>query len=81
MLINSISILEAKASSEIENIVTTTNQLFRFANDAVSQAGPATKESLRCRTALYRGFESLTRRPLSAATAVNASWHKIREMS
>ena len=81
MLINSIPMLEAQASSEIENIVTTADRLFRFANAAVSQADPATKETLRCRTALYRGFKSLTRRSLSTATAVNAFWHKIREMS
>src|SRR5271156_2631085 len=32
VLINSIPLLEAQASSEIENIVTTTDRLFRFAN-------------------------------------------------
>ena len=34
VLINSIPLLEAQASSEIENIVTTTDRLFRFANEA-----------------------------------------------
>ena len=47
MLINSIPLLEAQASSEIENIVTTTDRLFRYANDAAGQADPATKEALR----------------------------------
>ena len=71
ILINSIPLLEAKASSEIENIVTTTDRLFRFAADATSaQADPATREALRYRTALRRGAESLRRRPLSTATAV-----------
>ncbi|MFT3972145.1 MAG: Fic family protein [Amaricoccus sp.] len=70
VLINSIPLLEAQASSEIENIVTTTDRLFRFANDAGSQADPATKEALRYRTALYRGFEMLDQRPLSTAVAV-----------
>ena len=32
MLINSIPLLEAQASSEIENIVTTADRLFRYAN-------------------------------------------------
>ena len=32
VLINSIPLLEAQASSEIENIVTTADRLFRFAN-------------------------------------------------
>ncbi len=31
MLINSIPLLEAQASSEIENIVTTADRLFRYA--------------------------------------------------
>ncbi len=70
MLTNSIPVLEAQASSEIENIVTTADRLFHFANDAANQAGPATKEALRCRTALCRGFKALTRRPLSTAIAV-----------
>ena len=70
MLINSIPLLEAQASSEIENIVTTTDRLFRYANDAAGRADPATKEALRYRTALHRGFEMLRRRPVSTAMAV-----------
>ena len=70
MLINSIPLLEAQASSEIENIVTTTDRLFRYANDASGRADPATKEALRYRTALYRGFEMLKRRPVSTVMAV-----------
>lgn len=71
ILINTIPLLEARASSEIENVVTTTDRLFRFAqDDRESLADPATKEALRYRTALYRGYQSLKRRPLSTATAV-----------
>lgn len=71
ILINTIPLLEARASSEIENVVTTTDRLFRFAQgDQEGLADPATKEALRYRTALYRGFQSLKRRPLSTATAV-----------
>lgn len=70
VLINSIPLLEAQASSEIENIVTTTDRLFRFAGAPEDRADPATKEALRYRTALYEGFNLLARRPLSTATAV-----------
>ncbi|MDE0478105.1 MAG: Fic family protein [Gammaproteobacteria bacterium] len=70
MLINSIPLLEAQASSEIENIVTTADRLFRHANDATGRADPATKEALRYRTALNRGFEMLKRRPVATAMAV-----------
>lgn len=70
VLINTIPLLEAQASSEIENIVTTTDKLFQFANDADGDADPATKEALRYRTALYSGFKLLAQRPLTTATAV-----------
>lgn len=71
VLINTIPLLEARASSEIENIVTTTDQLFRYAQpDRESLADPATKEALRYRTALRRGVELLREKPLSTGTAV-----------
>ncbi|MBI4501086.1 MAG: Fic family protein [Gemmatimonadetes bacterium] len=71
VLINTIPLLEARASSEIENIVTTTDQLFRYAQpDREALADPATKEALRYRTALRRGVELLKRKPLATATSV-----------
>src|SRR5271157_3710329 len=70
VLINSIPLLEAQASSEIENIVTTTDRLFRFANQPDAQSDPATKEALRYRTALYHGFQTLKTRPVSTFTAI-----------
>ncbi len=70
VLINTIPLLEAKDSSEIENIVTTTDQLFRHADGHDGQADSATKEALRYRTALHQGFQSLNHRPLCTATAV-----------
>lgn len=71
ILINTIPILEARASSEIENIVTTTDRLFQFAGDDAASADPATKEALRYRTALRHGFEALSTRPLSTNLAVD----------
>lgn len=70
VLINSIPLLEAQASSEIENIVTTSDRLFRFANQPDAQSDPATKEALRYRTALYHGFQTLKSRPVSTFTAI-----------
>lgn len=68
VLINAIPLLEAQASSEIENIVTTTDELFSaVATD--STASPAVREALRYRTALRAGFDQVGRRPLSARTA------------
>lgn len=70
VLINTIPLLEAKDSSEIENIVTTSDRLFRHADSHDGQADPATKETLRYRTALHQGFRSLEERPLCIRTAV-----------
>ena len=70
MLINTLPLLEAKDSSEIENIVTTADQLFQYAQGGDNLANAATKEALRYRTALYLGYQSLAARPLCTATAV-----------
>lgn len=69
LLINILPMLEAKDSSRIENIVTTSDQLFQYANRA-DGADPATKEALRYRTALYDGYTHLEDYPLCTNTAV-----------
>ncbi|MGI9322034.1 MAG: protein adenylyltransferase Fic [Pseudomonadales bacterium] len=69
LLINLIPLLEAKDSSEIENIVTTSDELFKHSQDE-SQADPAAREALRYRTALFNGFQSLDNRPLCVTTAL-----------
>ncbi len=69
VLINAIPLLEAKDSSEIENIVTTNDALFREASLGDEAGDPAAKETLRYRTALYHGLDSLKGRPLSTRTA------------
>ena len=68
VLINTLPLLEAQASSEIENIVTTADELFRHL-DADEGADPATREALRYRSALLEGVGLLAERPLSTATA------------
>lgn len=70
VLINTIPLLEAQASSEIENIVTTTDELFRYAQSESESASPETKETLRYRSALFAGLASVSRRPLSVSTAL-----------
>ena len=69
LLINILPMLEAKDSSRIENIVTTSDQLFQYA-DRADGADPATKEALRYRTALYDGYTHLEDYPLCTNTAV-----------
>ena len=70
ILINTIPILEAHSSSEIENIVTTADELFRLAANEAGPADSATKEALRYRTALWRGFELRSSRPVSTNLAI-----------
>lgn len=57
VLINTLALQEAKDSSEIENIVTTHDELFK--DDVLPEAfaSPAAKEVLRYRQALRVGFE------------------------
>lgn len=68
MLINTLPILEARASSEIENIVTTADKLFQHLQ-ADGTADPATKEALRYRAALLEGVRALKKRPIATRTA------------
>lgn len=70
VLVNTIPLLEAKDSSEIENIVTTNDALFREASEAQDGGDPAAKEAVRYRSALYSGSRSLKSRPLTARTAI-----------
>jgi Fic family protein len=68
VLINTLPLLEAQASSEIENIVTTADRLFRF-QESAGAADAATKEALRHSQALLEGVRALARRPLTTHTA------------
>jgi len=65
MLINSLVLQEARLSSEIENIVTTNDELYRADADADGKANAHTKEVLRYRQALNYGFRELKVRPLA----------------
>lgn len=69
LLINILPMLEAKDSSRIENIVTTSDRLFQYA-DREEGADPATKEALRYRTALYDAYTHLEKYPLCTNTAI-----------
>jgi len=59
LLIDSLVLQEAKASSEVENIITTSDALFRAFAAKTSNVDPAVKEVLRYREALWEGFNLL----------------------
>lgn len=68
VLIQTLPLLEAQASSEIENIVTTTDELFKHP-EITESMDPVTKEALQYRKALLEGFGTLADRPLTTGTA------------
>lgn len=68
ILIHVIPLLEAKASSEIENIVTTNDELFRAAHH-IEMPTPSAREALNYREALYAGFGYIQDRPFSVNLA------------
>lgn len=61
VFVNALALLEAQASSEIENIVTTTDELFR-ADTNQAGASAATREALRYKAALFHGRERMSSR-------------------
>jgi Fic family protein len=70
ILINTLGLQEAKDSSEIENIVTTHDELFK--DDVLPEAfaNPAAKEVLRYRQALRVGYEQVKRSGLLTANHI-----------
>lgn len=59
ILIDTLALQEAKASSEIENIVTTQDELFQASLFLDGPSSPAAKEVANYKDALKRGFDSL----------------------
>ncbi len=71
MLVRAIALQEARLSSEIENIVTTDDEMYRAFADDPEQTDQATKEVLRYSHALWHGFSRIQEgRPLSTGLFV-----------
>ena len=70
VLVNALPLLEARASSEIENIVTTTDKLFEYVDIAEDKADAATKEALRYRSALFEGTKMVRRNMVTTDMAI-----------
>ena len=79
MLVNSVVLQEAKASSEIENIITTDDALFRAFTAKTSRVDPSTKEVLRYREALWEGYNELKKRPILATNLFVRLVQRIKE--
>ena len=59
VLINTLPLQEARRSSEIENIVTTNDELYRAMTSDGNQIASNTKEVLRYREALWEGVSHI----------------------
>lgn len=71
MLVNAITLQEAKDSSEIENIVTTQDSLFQAFSAKTNTIDAQTKEVLRYRQALWEGYRNLDKKPLITNTFIS----------
>lgn len=69
IITSTIPLREAQASTEIENIVTTNDELFRAAWRADATPTPATKEALRYNDALHFAVSGLGTLPVSEKLA------------
>ena len=80
MLVNTIALQEAKASTAIENIFTTEDELYKAASETIRNEliDTATKEVLRYREALWAGYENLENKLIDFNMVLRAV-QKIRE--
>ena len=69
ILINAVTINEAKDSSEIENIITTHDELYK-AMAQINAGNTAAKEVLHYRTALWHGYELIKKNQLLTANMI-----------
>ena len=59
ILINAVVLQESQDSSEIENIITTKDELYKALSETVKKVDSAAKEVMFYREALYAGFAKL----------------------
>lgn len=80
MLVNTIALQEAKTSTEIENIFTTEDELYKAISDTVREdkSDPATKEVLRYREALWAGYTTLKKAKKIDLNMIIKTFQKIK---
>ncbi|MBP0904039.1 Fic family protein [Mariniflexile gromovii] len=64
LFIDTINLQEAQASSAIENIITTQDELFKASIAEKRNDNPATKEVMHYKDALWYGVEQIEKRPI-----------------
>ncbi len=80
MLINTIALQEAKTSTEIENIFTTEDDLYKAISETAKHdnVNPGTKEVLRYREALWAGYEAISRKKVVDIQSIITIYQQIK---
>lgn len=80
MLVNTLSLQEAKSSTAIENIFTTEDELYKAVSDTVKEEGAnlATKEVLRYREAMWEGYNTLMDKKVFDRSTIVKVFQKIK---
>lgn len=81
MLVNTLALQEAKTSTEIENIFTTEDELYKAITDTSKESNinPATKEVLKYREALWAGYKALQENQKVDAKLIKQICNQIKE--
>jgi Fic family protein len=79
LFVDTINLQEAQASSAIENIITTQDELFKASIAERRIDDHATKEVIHYKDALWHGFEQLEKRPLLTTNLFVAIMQIIKE--
>jgi Fic family protein len=70
ILLNAVILKEARASSEIENVITTQDKLYQALSAKGIEVDPATKEVLRYREATLYGFNFIKQKGFLSTNAI-----------
>ncbi|QEC79044.1 Fic family protein [Mucilaginibacter ginsenosidivorax] len=83
MLVNTIGLQEAQASTAIENIFTTEDELYKAVSDTVQEdrANIATKEVLRYREALWEGYRLIKEENQIDLKSITGIFRQIKQSS
>ena len=79
VILSSITIKEAKDSSEIENIITTDDELYKFLVLKQRIVKPEIKEVINYRKALYKGYELIRKKGLLTTNIIIEIQKEIEE--
>jgi Fic family protein len=79
LFIDTINLQEAQASSAIENIITTQDELFKASIAEKKNDNPATKEVMHYKDALWFGIEQIENRPILTTNLFIAVMQIIKE--